>query len=81
MVTWSWFTVHVCWSVQTGSYVKSTVRQLWPVNWNVKPFVKRSLCCRFDDFDDAIDEAIEEDVGDLCGGEWTTRQVLILIYL
>ena len=28
------------------------------------------VCCRFDDFDDAIDEAIEEDIGDLCGGEW-----------
>lgn len=27
------------------------------------------VCCRFDDFDDAIDEAIEEDIGDLCGGE------------
>lgn len=27
------------------------------------------LCCRFDDFDDAIDEAIEEDIGNLCGGE------------
>lgn len=25
--------------------------------------------CRFDDFDDAIDEAIEEDIQDLCGGE------------
>lgn len=29
------------------------------------------VCCRFDDFDDAIDEAIEEDIGDLCGGERT----------
>lgn len=28
------------------------------------------VCCRFDDFDDAIDEAIEEDIRDLCGGEW-----------
>lgn len=28
------------------------------------------VCCRFDDFDDAIDEAIEEDISDLCGGEW-----------
>lgn len=26
---------------------------------------------RFDDFDDAIDEAIEEDIRDLCDGEWT----------
>lgn len=26
---------------------------------------------RFDDFDDAIDEAIEEDIGDLCDGRWT----------
>lgn len=26
---------------------------------------------RFDDFDDAIDEAIEEDIGDLCDGGWT----------
>ncbi len=33
--------------------------------WNV------CVCCRFDDFDDAIDEAIEEDIGELCGGEWT----------
>lgn len=29
--------------------------------------------CRFDDFDDAIDEAIEEDIGDLCGGKLTMR--------
>lgn len=28
---------------------------------------------RFDDFDDAIDEAIEEDIRDLCDGEWTLR--------
>lgn len=28
------------------------------------------VCGRFDDFDDAIDEAIEEDIGDLCGGEY-----------
>lgn len=28
------------------------------------------FCSRFDDFDDAIDEAIEEDFRDLCGGEW-----------
>lgn len=26
---------------------------------------------RFDDFDDAIDEAIEEDIRELCDGEWT----------
>ena len=31
--------------------------------------VKHPSCFRFDDFDDAIDEAIEEDIGDLCGGE------------
>lgn len=30
-----------------------------------------SVCGRFDDFDDAIDEAIEEDIRDLCDGEWT----------
>lgn len=28
-----------------------------------------SASCRFDDFDDAIDEAIEEDIRDLCDGE------------
>lgn len=46
--------------------------------WNIKSQTDdqpRSIfflfvCRRFDDFDDAIDEAIEEDIGDLCGGEW-----------
>lgn len=31
------------------------------------------LYCRFDDFDDAIDEAIEEDIGDLCSGKFTMQ--------
>lgn len=31
------------------------------------------LLRRFDDFDDAIDEAIEEDIRELCDGEWTER--------
>lgn len=26
------------------------------------------VCYRFDDFDDAIDEAIEEDIREVCGG-------------
>lgn len=30
-----------------------------------------SVFGRFDDFDDAIDEAIEEDIRELCDGEWT----------
>lgn len=27
------------------------------------------VCRRFDDFDDAIDEAIEEDIGDVSAGD------------
>ncbi|XP_041797032.1 remodeling and spacing factor 1 isoform X2 [Chelmon rostratus] len=30
---------------------------------------RKHISYRFDDFDDAIDEAIEEDIGDLCGGQ------------
>ncbi|XP_027135849.1 remodeling and spacing factor 1 isoform X1 [Larimichthys crocea] len=29
---------------------------------------RKHISYRFDDFDDAIDEAIEEDIGDICGG-------------
>lgn len=42
--------------------------------WPIKTLMYRnsvSVFGRFDDFDDAIDEAIEEDIRELCDGEWT----------
>lgn len=40
-------------------------------------YICMCLFYRFDDFDDAIDEAIEEDFRDLCG-EWTIWKYLLL---
>lgn len=34
-----------------------------------------SVFGRFDDFDDAIDEAIEEDIRELYDGEWTIWEI------
>lgn len=42
--------------------------------WPIKTLMYRNFVFvfgRFDDFDDAIDEAIEEDIRELCDGEWT----------
>lgn len=44
--------------------------EVWPIKTVMyRNFV--SVFGRFDDFDDAIDEAIEEDIRELCDGEWT----------
>lgn len=42
------------------------------------------VCSRFDDFDDAIDEAIEEDIRDLCGGEsmmWSLNEADFMLLI
>ncbi|XP_017293498.1 remodeling and spacing factor 1 isoform X2 [Kryptolebias marmoratus] len=36
---------------------------------------RKHISYRFDDFDDAIDEAIEEDIGDICGGAGTGKDI------
>lgn len=48
--------------------------EVWPIKTLMNPnFV--SVFGRFDDFDDAIDEAIEEDIRELCEGEWTIEGI------
>lgn len=40
-----------------------------------KRFIENLMFCfRFDDFDDAIDEAIEEDIRDLCSGTYSAKK-------
>ncbi|XP_040030630.2 remodeling and spacing factor 1 isoform X2 [Gasterosteus aculeatus] len=40
---------------------------------------RKNISYRFDDFDDAIDEAIEEDIRDICGGAGQGRDIAAIL--
>ncbi|KAL6115661.1 rsf1 [Pungitius sinensis] len=40
---------------------------------------RKNISYRFDDFDDAIDEAIEEDIRDICGGAGRGRDIAAIL--